>query len=140
MIKVFIDASGWTTVVNANETQHNIAKEYFNSLLESRAKIYTSVIELDSAITKIKNECGLIIAQEFNKLIDEASLSAHLHISWLARRNRRNSLKQFFSIKESDVEMRHCIIFEEVRKKRINIIFSFDSRLKRFGIPLMPQG
>ena len=112
---------------------------HLQNLLDSRAKLYTNILEINNVITLIKKNLGLDIALEFSKLIEESVLSANLHISWLSRRLRRNSLKQFFSIKEKEIEMRHCIIFEEVRKKRINFIFSFDQILKSFGIPLMPQ-
>ena len=139
MKKVFIDSTGWYSLTQPEDINYNKAKDYFQSLLDSGAKLYTNILEINNVITLIKKNCGLNTALEFSKLIEEAVLSTNLHISWLTRRLRRNSLKQFFSIKEADIEIRHCIIFEEVRRKRINSIFSFDPILKAFGIPLMPQ-
>ena len=139
MIKVFIDNTGWYAIVNANHENHELAKEYFQQLLDSRAKLHTTIIELNLAISKIKKNCNLNLATEFSKVIDESNLSGNIHASWLTRRLRRNSLKHFFSIKDATIDIRHCIIFEEVKKKKINFIFSFDDILKKFGIPLMPQ-
>ena len=101
--------------------------------------MYTNIAEITSAISKIKKNCGLSLATDFSKLIDQSILSTDLNISWLTRRYHRAALKQFFSIKDTNIEIRHCSIFEEVKKKKINIIFSFDDALKSFGIPLMPQ-
>ncbi len=139
MIKVFIDSTGWHALVNKDHPYHQRAKEYFQSLLDKNARLYTNILELNTAITEIKNEVDLATAIDFNKIIDESSLSSNLNISWHTRRMRRAALKHFFSIKETGIEIKHCAIFEDVRKKKINFIFSFDDQLKKFGIPLMPQ-
>jgi predicted nucleic acid-binding protein len=139
MIKVFIDSTGWHALVNKEHQYHQRAKEYFQSLLDKNARLYTNILELNTAITEIKKEVDLAAAIDFNKIIDESSVSSNLNISWYTRRMRRAALKHFFSIKESGIEIKHCAIFEDVRKKKINFIFSFDDQLKKFGIPLMPQ-
>jgi predicted nucleic acid-binding protein len=138
MMRVFIDSSAWYALLDIKNHNHEAAKDYFLNLLESRARLYSAITEINQAIFLIKKECGLAAAIEFTKVIDEAALTTNLHISWLTRRLRRNSLKHFFSFKETEIELRHCIIFEEIRKKKINIIFSFDSSIKIFGVPLMP--
>ena len=138
MRKVFIDASGWFAIIQPTNINHYSAKEYFQNILDSGEKIYTNILEINEVITLIKKHCSVDKAAEFSKIIEEAVLSTDLHISWLSRRLRRNSLKHFFSMKSPGIEMRHCIIFEEVRKRKINYIFSFDQVLKSFGIPLMP--
>lgn len=138
MMRVFIDSSAWYALLHAEQAEHDAAKDYFLKLLESRARLFSTITEINQAVFLIKRDCGLASAQEFTKVIDEAALTTNLHISWLTRRLRRNSLKHFFSFKESEIELRHCIIFEEIRKKKINIIFSFDKRLKIFGVPIMP--
>ncbi|TFH02290.1 MAG: hypothetical protein E4H13_02520 [Calditrichales bacterium] len=138
-IKVFIDSSGWHAIVDSKDTNHTHAKEYFLHLLDTQANLYTNVLETSFAISKVKQNCGLNVATEFSKLIDQSLLSNNLNVSWVSRRHHRSALKQFFTIKDYEIEIRHCLIFEEVKKKKLNIIFSFDDALKSFGIPLMPQ-
>jgi len=139
VIKVFIDSTGWYALLQREHEHHEVAKEYFQQILDSRTRLYTNITEISSAIFKIKQNCGLSVAIDFSKLIDQSVLSTNLNVSWLTRRIHRSALKQFFSIKDTQIEIRHCLIFEEVKKKKINIIFSFDDTLKSFGIPLMPQ-
>lgn len=139
MLKVFVDSSGWYALINNQHLNHDLAREYFQKLLTSNAKLYTSIQEVNSAISEIKQNYGLNAALEFSRIIDEANLSSNLHVSWFSRRLRRASLKQFFSIRDQEIDLRHCTIFEDVRKKKINVIFSFDDSLRKFGIPLMPQ-
>lgn len=139
MLKVFVDSSGWYALVNNQHLNHDLAREYFQKLLTSNARLYTSIQEVNAAISEIKQNYGLNAALEFSRIIDEANLSSNLHVSWFSRRLRRASLKQFFSIRDQEIDLRHCTIFEDVRKKKINVIFSFDDSLRKFGIPLMPQ-
>jgi predicted nucleic acid-binding protein len=139
MKKVYIDATGWFAIVHSDHPHHEQAREYFQQLLDTRVTLYSNVLEINQVISEIKKKCSLNLAVEFSKLIDEAVLSANLHVSWLTRRLRRNSLRHFFTFKDSEINIGHCIIFEEVKKKRISFIFSFDDVLKKFGIPLMPQ-
>ena len=139
MVKVFIDNTGWNSIINLNSPYHVQGKEYFQQLLDSKTRIYTNIIEVNKAIYQIKAECDSPTAQEFSRLIDEAILKSDIHLVWLTRRNRRNALKQFFSIRESNIDIRHCLIFGEIKRRKINAIFTFDEVLKFFGIPLMPQ-
>lgn len=139
MGKVFVDATGWHALVNKKHPFHQHAREYFQSLLDSNAKLYTNILELNLAITEIKRNCDLATSIEFSKIIDESSISSNLNIAWYTRRMRKATLKHFFTIKDSDIDIKHCAILEDVRKKKINFIFSFDDHLKKFGIPLMPQ-
>jgi len=139
MVKVFIDATGWHALANKEHPFHQHAREYFQSLLDSNAKMYTNILELNLAITEIKRNCDLATSIEFNKIMDESSLSSNLNISWYTRRMRKATLKHFFTIKDPDIDIKHCAILEDVRKKKINFIFSFDDHLKKFGNPLMPQ-
>jgi hypothetical protein len=97
------------------------------------------VLEVNKAIDQINRNCSPSLAQEFSKLIEESTLTTNIHMIWLTRRLRRSSLKQFFSMREPGIELSHCIIFEEMQRKKVNAIFSFDDILKVFGIPLMPQ-
>ena len=140
MLKVFIDATGWSAILDHAHPHNTIARDYYQQLLDKHARIYSNIMEINEAINEIRKKCGLTIATEFSKLIDEAMLSSSIHVSWHSRRIRRAALKQFFTFKDDSIEVKHCQIFEEVRKKKINIIFSFDPVLTKFGIPLMPQG
>ena len=69
MLKVFIDSSGWNSIINSNFTYHVQGKEYFQQLLDSKAKIYTNIIEVNKAIYQIKTDCDSQTAQDFSLLI-----------------------------------------------------------------------
>ena len=66
MLKVFIDSSGWYALINNQHLNHDLAKEYFQKLLTSNAKIYTSIPEVNSAISEIKKIVALMQPLNFH--------------------------------------------------------------------------
>ena len=80
MLKVFIDGSGWNSIINPNFEYHQQGKEYFQQLLDSKAKIYTNILEVNKAIYQIKNERDSQTAQDFSRLIDEAVLKSDISL------------------------------------------------------------
>jgi predicted nucleic acid-binding protein len=94
MVKVFIDASGWAAIMDRKNDKNAIAREYFQQLLDKNARIYSHILEINQAIETIKKECSLNLATDFSKLIDEAIISANMHVSWHSRRLRRAALRQ----------------------------------------------
>ena len=105
MIKVFIDSSGWYALIQSKEPHYELAKDYFQQLLDSRANLYSNIVEVTVAISKIKKHIGLSVATDFSRLIDQSVMSNNLHVSWASRRLHRAALKQFFSIKDPDIEI-----------------------------------
>lgn len=139
MNRVYVDSTAWIALIDQQDVNHALAVEYFQQSMEKRYRLYSNMSEINSAIDTIKERCGLHIAQEFNQIIDESIVSTNLQVGWVTRRLRRMSLKHYFSIQENGIRLNHCIIYSEVKRKRINFIFSFDDALKLFEIPMMPQ-
>lgn len=139
MLKVFIDSTAWISVIGTKEANHELAIDYFQQLLESRAQLYTNIFEIDEAINELRKKYTPTLASEFSKTIEDSVLSSNLTMTWIGRRFRKSSLRQFFSFKEMDLKISHIYIYEDIWKRKINVIFSFDESLKSFGIPLMPQ-
>ncbi len=135
---VFIDVSAWTAIVDGNDPNHAAATEYFQELLEKNAKMITNSAVLDQTLQEIKSKFGKQQAKKFLTIIDESVLTINLRMDWIARRVRRNALTRFLK-DDNGLQLLHYYIYETVNRKHVDIIFSFDQRLKSFGLPLMPQ-
>ncbi len=135
----FIDSSAWIAIADKNNPLHDSAQMYFNHLLEINAKLVSNNVEIDEAIVQLKKRSGAKSASRFLNIIDEAVLTIHLKVDWVSRRVRRNGLSQYLNCKDEQIGLRQFFIYESVMRKHAEIIFSFDSALKYFNIPLMPQ-
>ncbi len=135
----FIDSSAWIAIVDNENPNHDAAQKYFEHLLEINAKLISNNVEIDEAVVRLKNTKDAKAAGRFLAIIDEAVLTIHLKVDWISRRARRSGLNQYLNCKEPEISLRQFFIYESITRKHAEIIFSFDSGLKYFNIPIMPQ-
>jgi predicted nucleic acid-binding protein len=135
----FIDSSAWLAVIESNHPKHKAAKSYFQQLLEDNAKLYTNNIVIDKVLQNIKTNRSGEKARRFLNIIDESVLTINLRIDWISRRIRRTSINQYLKSSEKSLTLDHFYIQESLKRKHVDIIFSFDESLLNFGLPLMPQ-
>jgi predicted nucleic acid-binding protein len=135
----FIDGSAWIAITDQSNVNHESAKEYFKSLLENNTKLVTNNLAIDEAIIWFKKNMSADVAKNFLNTLDESILTVNLRMDWISRRVRRAGLNNYFKSKDSDLSLKHFLIYESIKRKRVDILFSFDHKYKAFGIPLMPQ-
>ncbi len=135
----FIDASAWIAIIDKRNGNHQQARQYFEQLLENNIKIVTNNTAIDEAVNQLKKHVGSEDAKIFSKVIDESILTVKLRMDWISRRIRKNGIIQYIKSTDPDLELRHFFIYETIKRKKVDIIFSFDNKLKSFGFPLMPQ-
>jgi predicted nucleic acid-binding protein len=99
----------------------------------------TSNVVIDETLTALKINFGNEFAQKFFEIIDESVLSINLKVDWISRRIRRNALNNFLKTGASQLQLRHYYINESLKRKKIDIVFSYDQDLKAFDFPVMPQ-
>ncbi len=135
----FIDTSAWLAIVDKNDPQHEMATAYFRNLIENDAKIITNNIIIDETVNHIKVNLGNDLARRFLSIIEESILTINLRSDWISRRVRKNGLNFCLKSNDKELELRHYFIRETLKRKRVDIVFSFDRKLKSFGLPLVPQ-
>ena len=135
----FIDGSAWIAITDQSNDNHENAKEYFKSLLENNTKLVTNNIAIDEAITWLRENMSAQAARKFLDTLDESILTVNLRMDWIVRRVRRAGLNNYLKSKDADLSLKHFLIHESIKRKRVDILFSFDHKYRIFGIPLMPQ-
>lgn len=135
----FIDSSAWAALADNNDINHEAASEYFRKLLESNSKLVTNNTAVDHAILTIKDRLGPKTAQKFMAVIDESILTVNLRSDWISRRIRRNALNLYLKSTNPDIILQHYYIIETIKRKKVDIVFTFDQNLNILGLPLMPQ-
>ena len=139
IMTAFIDSSAWLAIIDADHVHHLKAKEYFEYLLERDAKLVTNNVVIDETLDALKKLRGVELSVKFMQIIDEALLTIKLRMDWISRRVRRNAINNFLRSTNPNLHMRHFFIKETLKRKKVDIIFSFDQTLSEFNLPLMPQ-
>lgn len=136
---VFIDVSAWLAIVDAKNVHSEIAREYFTHLLSQSARPVTNNVVVDEVLQELKTKNDSQAAKRFLSVLDESALSVNLRVDWISRRIRRIALDNFFKSKNENLKIRHFYINESLKRKKADLIFSFDENLKYFDFPVMPQ-
>ncbi len=139
IMTTFIDTSAWVAIIDVNDPHHQKAVEFFEYLLERDAKLVTNNIVIDETLTRLKQIENVDLAARFMKIIDEALLTINLRMDWISRRVRRNAINNFLRSNNPSLFLRHFFIKETLKRKKVDLIFSFDPSLTEFNLPLMPQ-
>ena len=136
---VFVDTSAWIAVLDEKNANYTSARKYFEKLLELNTRLVTNSIVIDDTLLFLKQNYGNDFAQKFLDIIDESSMSINLKVDWISRRVRRNTLNSFLKSSNSNLEVKHFYIHESLKRKKVDIVFSYDRSLKYFDFPVMPQ-
>lgn len=136
---VFLDASAWIAVLDEKDKNYSSARKYFEKLLEQRTRLITNNLIIDDTLQYLKVLYGNVFAQKFLATIDESAMSVKLVVDWVSRRVRRNALEGFLKNSNSDLQLKHFFIYESLKRKKVDIVFSYDQNLKHFDYPVMPQ-
>lgn len=135
----FIDGSAWIAITDQSGENHEQSKKYFKTLLENNTKLITSNIAIDEAISWLKKNMSAKAARHFLNTLDESILTINLRMDWISRRVRRAGLNNFLKSKGTELDLKHFLIHESIKRKRVDVLFTFDQKYRVFGIPLMPQ-
>jgi len=136
---VFIDSTAWLAILDEKNINHKLAREFYEKLLDQNSRLVTNSVVIDETLTSLKMNFGNDFAQKFLEIIDESVLSINLKVDWISRRIRRNAINNFLKNSTADLQLRHYYINESFKRKKIDIVFSYDQNLKYFDFPVMPQ-
>jgi predicted nucleic acid-binding protein len=133
----FIDASAWIAISDVSDPHHAEAQDYFKKLLESNVRLVTNNPVIDEALEAIKSRLGSKEAQRFLTIIDESILTINLRMDWISRRLRKNALNQLLRSKNPELQVRHMMINETIKRKKVDNIFTFDPIISQLGTPVV---
>ncbi len=136
---VFIDKTAWIAIVDKNNPKYELSRTYFENLLNQNVRIVTNNYCIDETVSFLRSTFGNDLAKKFLLIVDESVLSINLRIDWISRRVRRNALDNFLKSSNPDLTLEHFFIYESLKRKRADFIFSYDTNLKNFDFPVMPQ-
>ena len=135
---IFIDTSAWLAIVDKQDKNYSNATEYFKKIIKKNARLVTSTLVVDEVLYLLKNNINPDFAKHFLGIIDESVLTVNLRLDWTSRRSRRIVINNFLKSTNPNLSIRYFYMLEAIKKKKADVIFTFDPNLKELGYPLMP--
>lgn len=136
---VFVDTSAWIAILDEKNSNYASARKYFEKLLELNTRLVTNSLVIDDTLLFLKQDYGSEFAKKFLDIIDESAMSINLRVDWISRRLRRNTLNNFLKSSNRTLSVKHFYVHETIKRKKVDIVFSYDQSLKYFDFPVMPQ-
>lgn len=136
---VFVDTSAWVAILDEKNENYSSARKYFEKLLELNTRLVTNSHVVDDTLLFLKQNFGSDFAKKFLDIIDESAMSINLRVDWISRRVRRNTLNSFLKSSNKTLGVRHFYVYESLKRKKVDIVFSYDKSLKYYDFPVMPQ-
>lgn len=127
---VFVDTSFFKAIIDEKDQFHQRAIEILEELKEKETNFTTSNFILDESFTLIRIKCGLKLALEFRKYLEESSIV--LNIARVTVTDEAAAWEYF--VKDwSDLSFTDCVSFAMMKRLKIIQALAFDTHFKRAG-------
>ncbi|MGH8613302.1 MAG: type II toxin-antitoxin system VapC family toxin [Gammaproteobacteria bacterium] len=136
---VFIDTGGWIAVSVTSDSFHEIASDYYLSLLARRVQLFTSNYVLDETITHIRYRFGHRPACWFCDLYEKAEQRQLVTTLWVDAPIVQDALETFRKYSDQRFSFTDCTSFALMQRHSLKEAFAFDSHFETFGFLREPQ-
>lgn len=130
---LFVDTSFFKAYADIKDDFHSEALKIFQKLKEEKAQLITSNYILDETFTVIRSKCGLAVAKQFKKILEQ--FEADLKVMRVLVTDEVNAW-DFFLKDWSDLSFTDCVSFAMMKRLNIKIAATFDRHFPRAGYKL----
>lgn len=131
---VFVDTSFFKAVIDEKDNFHQEATQILKELKEKEISFVTSNFILDESFTLIRIKCGLKIALEFRRYLEESSIV--LRIARVTVADEAGAWEYF--VKDwSKLSFTDCVSFAMMKRLELKQVVAFDDHFKRAGYKLI---
>lgn len=131
---VFVDTSFFKAIIDGQDDFHQRAIQILEELKEKGANFVTSNFILDESFTLIRIKCGLKLALEFRRYLEESSTVLKIVRVIVAD---EAAAWEYFIKDWSGLSFTDCVSFAMMKRLEIKKALAFDTHFKRAGFELV---
>ena len=130
---ILIDTSGFFAVLNAEDANNEIAKDFWYSLLQSNETMLCNSYVLLETLSLLQSRIGLIAVQDFHE-----NIKPLLRIEWLSEAEHDSAMQLLLSANRRHLSLVDISAFATMRRLGIKKVFTFDKHFAEQGFELLP--
>lgn len=138
-MKLFLDETAWTQIIDKSGQYHSEVFEKFAAALKKGDHLFTHNIAVGLALTQLREEHGLLMANKFNEIIDEAHKGTYLNILWVGRRTQKDAGRSMRSNPEIELSIFDFAAYNLMKRRRIHRILTTKNAFKKLGFEVIPE-
>jgi uncharacterized protein len=132
-MRVFIDTSGFLSVLDRDDASHAEAKKTWIDLLSSDDELITTNYVLLETFALVQNRLGMAATRLFNDDIFPV-----LRVEWLGKSQHEASTGILLSVSRRKLSLVDCASFTAMRTLGITTAFTLDKHFKEQGFDCIP--
>lgn len=131
--QVFVHTSFFKAFIDKKDEFHPQAVQIFKNLKSSNSSLTTSNYILDETFTVIRSKCGLELAKDFKKVLED--FEGGLKIIRVLIIDEQDAWKYFFK-DWSGLSFTDCVSFALMRRLEIIHAAAFDTHFQKAGFQI----
>jgi predicted nucleic acid-binding protein len=130
---IFIDTSALYTLMDADDRNHERARDAWAQWLDQPIQFLTSNYVLLESLALIQHRLGIQAARQFDE-----ELMPVLRVHWIDAELHATALKMVLAIGQRDLSLVDCTNIELMRRLGHRMIFAFDRHYPEQGLTQVP--
>ena len=131
-MNVFIDTSGYFSLLDRNEQNHPAARQIWQRLLENDDVLMTSNYVLVETAALVQNRLGMAASIDFHD-----KLVPLTEVSWIDQEIHYAGVAALLTANRRQLSLVDCVSFAVCRRFGINNVFAFDQHFHEQGFTLL---
>lgn len=132
-MSTFVDTSAFLAVLDADDLNHNIAKDTWTALISREEALTCTNYVLIETLALLQNRLGMGAVRTFQE--DIFSL---LIVEWVDEAGHRAGVNALLIAARKKLSLVDCISFDSMRRLGIKSAFVFDQHFKEQGFKCLP--
>jgi len=129
----YVDTSAFLATLNADDKNHDRAKQQWTELILAEANLVCSDYVLLESLALIQHRIGLVAAKVFHE-----DIFPLLTIEWVDESTYRAGIASVLTAARRDLSLVDCVSFEVMRRLGIHSAFAFDNHFREQGFACLP--
>ncbi len=130
---ILIDTAAFLGIINAKDTNHQVAKEVWFSLIQrDKSMVCNSYILLET-LSLLQKRTGLDAVQDF-----QHNVQPLLKIEWVTESKHNTAMQILLATNRRRLSLVDCASFETMQRLGIQEVFTFDQHFSEQGFEVIP--
>ncbi|MDY7041488.1 MAG: PIN domain-containing protein [Chloroflexota bacterium] len=132
-MRVFVDTSAFFAVLDADDGNHDAAKQVWEDLLTQEAVLVCSNYVLVETLALVQNRLGIPAVRTFQEDIVPV-----LNVEWVDESVHQVGIASVLAAARKGLSLVDCVSFEIMRRLGIKTAFAFDRHFEEQGFGCFP--
>jgi predicted nucleic acid-binding protein len=132
--RVFVDSSGWYSLLDQRDANHERAVTLVRRLVSGRVPLVTSDYVVDESATLLKSRIGARSALSFFEYLDQATT---LEIEWIGSARFDRARVMFAKLADQGHSFTDCTSIVVAAERRIEEVVTSDHHFRISGLRIL---